>query len=519
MKNTLPILILLLVIFSCAKNQVELIEVDYLGQSPPGNTATLFAPGIVSTDAMEHSAPVFSPDGTTVLWTVVPDGFSKPAYFLEMNYERQKWSTPHRAAFNDSTADDYYPSFSVDGKTLFFSSRRKLLAGYTQSGDMRIWQVERKQNSWGTPVPVDTLISKGREFAHTITRDGNIFFSAGFFSDALNGKTGWSIHKADLAGNKAPTVTRLPYSINSMGYEDGPFIAPDESFLIFESDRPEGLGGTDLYLSFRSEEGLWSRPVNMGPSVNSTFSERFARLSPDGKYLFYGSSRDEREGHPGFDIYWIDASIINELRNSRAASEPIQDQLGESLLTALDLGHWNEASEFLEHWLSAHPDDADAVFNYAHVLKKQKKYDQAFQFLSNHEQLFKGKTAYMMEIALLNIALGNQETAIQLLAPLLADKAQEWNRSIYLSSSLFDMQMFDVSDDYFKKAMTVNMWSYGYFKRGCSYASLGEQDRAFENLLLAAENGFTDQQHFESQPELQSLKSNSRWPHLRSRLK
>src|SRR5688572_30542429 len=81
---------------------------------------------------------------------------------------------------------------------------------------------------------------------------------------------------------------RLPPTINTSGYEDGPFVTPDESYLIFESDRPGGIGGSiDLYICFKSQNGEWSTPVTLGPSVNSSAAERFARVSPDGKFLFF----------------------------------------------------------------------------------------------------------------------------------------------------------------------------------------------------------------------------------------
>ena len=56
----------------------------------------------------------------------------------------------------------------------------------------------------------------------------------------------------------------------------------------------------------------------MGPKINSSFSERFSRVSPDGKYLFFGSNRNQTEKQPGFDIFWIDAGIIEELKADRA---------------------------------------------------------------------------------------------------------------------------------------------------------------------------------------------------------
>ena len=54
---------------------------------------------------------------------------------------------------------------------------------------------------------------------------------------------------------------------------------------------------------------------NMGSKINTSSFERFARVSPDGKYLFFGSNRNQTEKQPGFDIFWIDAGLIEELKS------------------------------------------------------------------------------------------------------------------------------------------------------------------------------------------------------------
>jgi Tol biopolymer transport system component len=120
-------------------------------------------------------------------------------------------------------------------------------------------------------------------------------------------------------GNEDSIVeaSALPSPVNTSGYEDGPFISTDESYIIFESDRPGGVGESiDLYISFKSENGEWSNAINMGPTINSNHTERFARVSPDGKFLFFGSNRRRINGQPNFDIYWIDAAIISRLKSS-----------------------------------------------------------------------------------------------------------------------------------------------------------------------------------------------------------
>ena len=291
------------------KNTKAVLMNNYFGLTPPGMTATLFAEGIVSTDSIEHSSPAFSPDGRIVLWTKIYTGH--PAFLIEMKYENGVWSEPAKPSFSSSDADDFYPEFSTDGSRLYFSSRRPLPPGYPRNKDMWIWEVSRNAGGWGTPTPLDSTIMKGFEYGHSVSENGTIFFSSrrlGSF-DIFSAK--WISHKyqeAQLLGN----------GINTSGYEDGPFIAPDESYLIFESSRPEAVESSiDLFICFKLPDGSWSRPKNMGPRINTKYSERFARVSPDGKYLFFGSNRRQLADNLYFDIYWIDAKVIEELKSAQ----------------------------------------------------------------------------------------------------------------------------------------------------------------------------------------------------------
>src|SRR4051812_22861532 len=86
----------------------------YFGQIPPGDKAVIFAKDIISTSVYEHSAPAFSPDGKTVLWTIVEMG--KPARLMEMVMIGNTWGKPHTPSFADSSHDDFYPFFSPDGR-------------------------------------------------------------------------------------------------------------------------------------------------------------------------------------------------------------------------------------------------------------------------------------------------------------------------------------------------------------------------------------------------------------------
>ena len=123
-------------------------------------------------------------------------------------------------------------------------------------------------------------------------------------------------------------LENLGSNINTPGYENWPFIAPDESYLLFESD--EGK----ICMSFRGKDNTWSAPISMEKELGTLRSQdRFPLLSFDGKYLFFVSSRrigneffDSKLSLPeikkqaltignGFgDIYWVDAKVIEELK-------------------------------------------------------------------------------------------------------------------------------------------------------------------------------------------------------------
>ena len=281
--------------------------INYLNQPAPSQKAELFAKGIVSTEGYEHSGPAFSPDGKKVIWTRVDSNYH--AYLLEMTFANSQWSKPASPSFFSADADDYYPFFSTDGKTLFFCSRRQLPSDTSRNDILRLWKVARIGNDWAVPTLVDpSLLLLGGNFGYSVSAKGNIYFA---FPEKEGKMFDMAYAQKGSEGFENPKV--FGSELNTKYYEDGPFVAPDESYLIFESDRPEGIEkNIDLYICFKKNDGDWSKPMNMGPLINTKFSERFAKVSPDGKYLFFGSTR----GGGLFDIYWISASIIADLKKN-----------------------------------------------------------------------------------------------------------------------------------------------------------------------------------------------------------
>jgi hypothetical protein len=113
-------------------------------------------------------------------------------------------------------------------------------------------------------------------------------------------------------GNAFLEFEKLKGGVDSP-YEDWhPCIALDESYIIFDSNRPgshQGKDTFDLYVCFRMKNGSWSEAMNIGEKLNIEADNIVAYITPDGKYLFYNSMNVN-----SWDIYWVDARIIEELR-------------------------------------------------------------------------------------------------------------------------------------------------------------------------------------------------------------
>ena len=104
---------------------------------------------------------------------------------------------------------------------------------------------------------------------------------------------------------------QLGPEINTGELNAHPFIAPDESYLIWDGVRAEGYGRSDLWISFKQQDGTWGQALNMGPEINTEGREASAFVTADGEYILFSRTAGSDEG----DIYWADAQIIETLRN------------------------------------------------------------------------------------------------------------------------------------------------------------------------------------------------------------
>jgi hypothetical protein len=272
----------------------------YLGQKPPGMTAEVFAPGLVSSSAFEHSRLEIAKDGTALYWVVQPTR-GKQLIWTTQRGPDGIWSPPAPLPIANGAEELPFlhsPTLAPDGETLYFSSID--WGDESEHGPARppsFYAVDLKNPRWNAPTPIQPWFpDPGSVWAYSFDANGDLYFDSDF-----------KLFSMTRRGDRYDPPVPLGNGTVA-GQEDFiPFVAPDESYVIYSSVRSGSVGGSiDLYVSFRGADGDWGAARNLGPAVNTAANERFPTVSPDGKYFFF--LRNDPQGDSSF--YWIDAAII-----------------------------------------------------------------------------------------------------------------------------------------------------------------------------------------------------------------
>jgi Tol biopolymer transport system component len=280
----------------CNNNEFNNLNGSYLGQTPPGLKSELFAPGKFSSEQNEFNA-TFTSDGKEVYFTSTSNDDQN---IMVIRYKNGKISEREIAPFSGPFRD-VDPFITPNGKRLYFSSNRPI-NGDIAMEDCDFWYVEKMRfGGWGKAKHVLYPNTKEKHDFYYVSNLKNEIYYSIFNEDGTGDLYNYSVSTGWRG------AVKLDYPLNTKYNDHDPFIAPDGSYLIFTSDRPGGYGSNDLYICFKNNEEGWSNPINMGIRINSKNYDYCPMLSPDGKYLFFSSSRSGNG-----DIYWIDAKVIED---------------------------------------------------------------------------------------------------------------------------------------------------------------------------------------------------------------
>ncbi len=204
-------------------------------------------------------------------------------------------------------------ALSPDELSLYFASKRS--GGY---GGWDIWVLKRPTTSdpWDPPVNLGPTVNTAySEILSTISPDGLSLYicdhqdprPGGYGSDDL-----WVATRETTDDDWGAPVNLGP-PINSAYAEVSCAISPDKLSLYLQSNRPGTLGGCDIWVTTReTTDDDWSEPVNLGPTVNSSSSswDGAGIISSEGLVLFFDSSRPG--GHGGYDVWLTTRAMTSD---------------------------------------------------------------------------------------------------------------------------------------------------------------------------------------------------------------
>ncbi|MBA4053092.1 MAG: hypothetical protein C0490_00105 [Marivirga sp.] len=284
----LPLFVGFLLLAGCAKKDKVISSIRY-PLPTPDSIPLVFLPGIVSIDGLDFNA-AFSRDGNTFYFSRSKNG---KYVILESNRDGDNWTLPRQALPFDTLYSNADPFITADSSIYFISTRPRDATDTTD--DFDIYRIRREDKKWTTPEYLDGVNSDSTEYYVSVATSGNIYFAS--YRDG-----NLDLFMSEFKNGKFSTPTNMGSIVNSSSGEHDPFIAPDESFLVFNSDKPGGYGEADLYIS-RKKDGVWQKPVNMGNTINTAAYEYCSNMSPDGKFFFYSSE---------YQVKWVDSSVLSK---------------------------------------------------------------------------------------------------------------------------------------------------------------------------------------------------------------
>lgn len=270
---------------------------DYLGQTPPNDSALIFAPGIISVSNRGEYALSISPDHDEYFYNAgASEDTTQPFGLLQIKRVGDRWLKPQIANLNQQEFWEQEAFFSPDGNGIYYAVSYVV----SDSRYTKIWFSQKTKNGWSKGEPLSSPINESakRIFYATFSNNGNLYYTN---VDSVK------IHMSE--NDKGAYDSIIDIGLPRAGHA---YISPDEQFIIFDSRQSDTYGKTDIYIAFKTKTGIWSQAINLGPQVNTEYLETCPSLSPDGKFLFFGRYNDENEKS---DIYWISSEIIDRLRD------------------------------------------------------------------------------------------------------------------------------------------------------------------------------------------------------------
>ncbi len=211
-------------------------------------------------------------------------------------------------AFNPGTDlnsefSEYAPILKKDGTTLLFTARKRGSTGGKKSADAiyyeDIYIALKRDGQWLNSIKIDSLKQYSESPINTGRHNAAVSFNSEetklyLYKDA-------DLFESELNDGKWSEPMKMNSHLNTKEHEPSVFVSPDENYLLFVSTRTGGFGGRDIYISYRESDGKWGPATNLGDKINTPYDDDAPFLTANGNELYFSSKGHNSMG--GFDIF------------------------------------------------------------------------------------------------------------------------------------------------------------------------------------------------------------------------
>lgn len=260
--------------------------------------------------SFEEYFPAITADGKTFLFTRRGKGLNGERLNMQEDFyistmTGKEWGLAQPLEEINTNGNEGAPSLSADGQYLFFTACQEMLESMgarKTNGSCDIFLAKKVGNKFQAARNLELPINTGVwESQPSFSSDGRTLY----FVRAVKGSDGKTQRDILVTGIGDKSNWSEPVSvsdkINTPGDEMSVFIHPDDQTLYFSSDGHPGLGGLDIFMSKRMPDGEWGEPVNLGYPINTGGDENSLLVSPSGDIAYFASNRPEGLG--GLDLY------------------------------------------------------------------------------------------------------------------------------------------------------------------------------------------------------------------------
>lgn len=315
-QNIIILAFITVIAFSTGNTKADFIFGEPTDLGERVNTPADEILGCISKDGLS----LYFSDWTGSNYPVRPGGHGQEDIWIATRVTTDdEWGEPQNLGSPINTESrDLAPDLSADGLVLHFSSDR--------SGNWDLYVVTRAttHDGWGEPKGLETINTTYGEMCPRMTSDGLTLY----FTDTLDTRPGGQGNIDLWVSKRASTdddwsePTNLGPMVNSSSHDFAPHVSADELTIFFGSTRPGGFGAWDIWVTTRATtEDDWGQPKNLGPPINTSFTDDTPVISFDGNILYFKSRRPDNGDHNLWQV----------------SIEPVVDLNGDGIVDAADM--------------------------------------------------------------------------------------------------------------------------------------------------------------------------------------